>query len=87
MASPDKNNEKDHEPNEQGFAGDAKAPKLSSAEISEGESIAIPAGDLTQALTDGVDQAMERRRDKGGSSTEDDEPHEKRHLFRRHHEN
>ncbi len=50
----------DHEPNEFGFSGGATAPQPEperrSAEEAEGESIAVPSGDLTGAVTDGIDE-------------------------------
>ena len=51
-----------NEPNEFGFAGDATAPQPESGSTgstgeSFGESVAVPAGDLTGAITGAIDQA------------------------------
>jgi hypothetical protein len=60
-------------PNEFGFAGDATAPqpeptRESAAEI-EGENIAVPAGDLTGALTDAIDEMTGQNDDEETSRT------------------
>jgi len=61
MGQPE-NDEPQHEPNEYGFAGGATAPEpeLSDREVSEGEEIAIPSGDITGALVAAIDDAMDR---------------------------
>jgi hypothetical protein len=47
-----------NEPNQFGFAGGATAPEPAreSPAESEGEDIAVPAGDLTGAMSDGLDE-------------------------------
>ena len=52
-----------HQPNEFGFAGGAIAPEpepdhRTATEV-EGESIAIPSGDLTGAITHAIEEATE----------------------------
>nr|WP_296068667.1 hypothetical protein [uncultured Actinoplanes sp.] len=55
------------EPNEFGFSGGATAPEpeRDRGEDNYGESIAVPAGDLTGAITAAIDEAV-------GSDDEDD---------------
>lgn len=50
------------EPNQFGFAGGATAPQPTE-EPAEGygESIAVPAGDLTEAISEAIDEVTERR--------------------------
>jgi len=52
------------QPNEFGFAGGATAPQPEpdhrTAEEVDGESIAVPAGDLTGAITHAIEDATER---------------------------
>ena len=49
-----------NEPNEFGFGGGATAPQPESerepADRADGEDIAVPAGDLTGSVTDGIDE-------------------------------
>ncbi|MCY1144929.1 hypothetical protein OWR29_43620 [Actinoplanes sp. Pm04-4] len=54
--------EQEHdEPNEFGFAGGATAPEPErGTEEGYGESIAVPAGDLTGAITGAIEEATER---------------------------
>ncbi|WP_250003223.1 hypothetical protein [Actinoplanes sp. M2I2] len=54
--------EQEHdEPNEFGFAGDGTAPEPERGTgESFGESVAVPAGDLTEAISDGIDEATTR---------------------------
>jgi hypothetical protein len=51
-----------HEPNEYGFAGDGTAPEPAPERRDEvdGDDIAIPAGDLTGAVSDAIDEATVR---------------------------
>ncbi len=53
-----------NEPNEFGFSGGATAPQpdpdRESAAETEGERIAVPADDLTGAISDGIDDATHR---------------------------
>ena len=55
------------QPNEFGFSGGATAPQPEPdhrpAEEVDGESIAVPAGDLTGAITHAIDEATDRRHD------------------------
>ena len=48
-----------NEPNEHGFAGDPSGPEPArdrdSAEHAQGEDVAVPAGDLTGAVTDALE--------------------------------
>jgi hypothetical protein len=57
-----------HEPNEEGFAGDPSTPEPEPdrrpADEVVGESIAVPAGDLTGALSEAIE-------DVSGSNDED----------------
>jgi hypothetical protein len=52
-----------NEPNEFGFAGGATAPQpeptRESVEDGQGESIALPAGDITGAITEAIDELTE----------------------------
>jgi len=52
------------QPNEFGFAGGATAPEPEpdrrTAEEVDGESIAVPAGDLTGAITHAIEDATDR---------------------------
>jgi hypothetical protein len=52
------------QPNEFGFAGGATAPEPEpdqrTADQVDGESIAVPAGDLTGAITHAIEDATER---------------------------
>ena len=54
-----------NQPNEYGFAGDATAPQpepdRTPVEEVDGERIAVPAGDLTGAITHAIDDMTERR--------------------------
>jgi len=43
--------QKEHRPDE---------PGLTDAEISEGEDIAVPSGDITEAITEAVDDVVDR---------------------------
>ncbi|MEV0718726.1 hypothetical protein [Asanoa sp. NPDC050611] len=60
--------EQPNEPNEFGFAGGATGPEpnLSEDEVSEGEEIAVPAGDITGAIVSAIeghdDEDEENRR-------------------------
>ena len=60
-----------NEPNEFGFAGAGTAPEpeptTESSDEAQGESIAVPAGDLTGAITGAIDQLTEKRDDEPGS--------------------
>ncbi|GAA1860231.1 hypothetical protein [Asanoa iriomotensis] len=49
--------EQPNEPNEFGFAGAATGPEpnLSEDEVSEGEEIAVPAGDITGAIVTAIE--------------------------------
>ena len=49
--------EEPNEPNEFGFAGAATGPEpnLSEDEVSEGEEIAVPAGDITGAIVSAIE--------------------------------
>jgi hypothetical protein len=53
-----------NEPNEFGFSGGATAPQpdreRAQDETAEGEDIAVPAGDLTGSITDGIDEMTHR---------------------------
>ena len=50
-----------NEPNEFAFSGGATAPQPSrEQDESDGENIAVPAGDLTGALSDGIDDMTQR---------------------------
>jgi hypothetical protein len=55
------------QPNEFGFAGEATAPEPEpdhrTAKEVDGESIAVPAGDLTGAITHALDDATEHHPD------------------------
>jgi hypothetical protein len=55
------------QPNEFGFAGGATAPQpkptRESIEEVEGESIAVPAGDITGAITEAIDELTEHNDD------------------------
>ena len=61
-------------PNEFGFAGAATAPEpeeTPGSEESMGESIAVPAGDLTGAITEAIEEFTDRDDDSGkGATTE-----------------
>jgi len=52
-------------PNEFGFAGEGTAPQpeptTESDDEAQGESIAVPAGDLTGAITSAMDEVTEKR--------------------------
>ncbi|MCO8272460.1 hypothetical protein M1L60_17840 [Actinoplanes sp. TRM 88003] len=49
------------EPNEFGFAGGATAPEpVKEPAEGYGENIAVPAGDLTGAITEAIEEATER---------------------------
>jgi hypothetical protein len=56
-----------NEPNEHGFAGDPSGPEPArepkSAEDAHGEEIAVPAGDLTGALTEALEPGRDDSRD------------------------
>jgi hypothetical protein len=53
-----------NQPNEYGFAGGATAPepekRTEPIEEVDGESVAVPAGDLTGAITEAIDELTER---------------------------
>ena len=53
-----------NQPNEYGFAGGATAPEPMKTpepiEEVDGESVAVPAGDLTGAITEAIDELTER---------------------------
>ena len=53
------------QPNEYGFGGAATAPQPEpqpkSTEEVDGESVAVPAGDITGAITEALDDLTERR--------------------------
>lgn len=53
------------QPNEFGFAGGATAPEPQpdrrTQEEIDGEAIAVPSGDLTGAITEAIDETIERR--------------------------
>jgi hypothetical protein len=55
------------QPNEFGFAGGATAPEPEpdhrTAKEVDGESIAVPAGDLTGAITHAIDEVTDREHD------------------------
>ncbi|MCU7726761.1 hypothetical protein ODJ79_23775 [Actinoplanes sp. KI2] len=55
------------QPNEFGFSGGATAPQPEpdhrKAEDVDGESIAVPSGDLTGAITHAIEDATEHRHD------------------------
>ena len=63
--------EEPNEPNEFGFAGAATGPEpnLSEDEVSEGEEIAVPAGDITGAIV----SAIEGDRESDENDNRDDE--------------
>ncbi|MEV4537196.1 hypothetical protein AB0J82_25795 [Asanoa sp. NPDC049518] len=54
--------EEPNEPNEFGFAGGATGPEpnLSDDEVSEGEEIAVPAGDITGAIVSAIEGDRDR---------------------------
>jgi hypothetical protein len=54
-----------HQPNEYGFggAGTAPEPEPTRTDTADGEGIAVPAGDLTGAITGAMDEITERRDD------------------------
>ena len=61
----DSQNQDHDEPNEFGFAGGATAPEPErGSEESYGESIAVPAGDITGAVSAAIDDATTRDDDK-----------------------
>jgi hypothetical protein len=49
-----------HEPNEEGFAGEPTTPGPSGTDESWGADIAIPAGDITGAVTEAIEGATGR---------------------------
>jgi hypothetical protein len=53
------------QPNEYGFGGEGTAPQPepTPSETVDGESIAVPAGDLTGAITGAMDEITERDHD------------------------
>lgn len=55
----------EHEPNEYGFSGGATAPEpeIKPIEKVDGESIAVPAGDITGAITHAIEEATEHHDD------------------------
>ncbi len=55
-------NNEPNEPNEFGFGGGATAPQPNRDRESadDGEDIAVPAGDLTQSVSDGIDDMTQR---------------------------
>jgi hypothetical protein len=58
----------ENRPNTQGFAGEGTGPEPGGPtddEVAEGEAIAVPAGDLTGALTGSIDEIVERDADDG----------------------
>jgi hypothetical protein len=60
------NREEPNEPNEFGFAGGATGPEpnLSEDEVSDGEDIAVPAGDITGAIVSAIEGGRERDEDR-----------------------
>jgi hypothetical protein len=52
----------ENRPNEYGFAGDGTAPQpeRTATDEGDGEDIAVPAGDLTGAITGAIDEAVAR---------------------------
>ncbi|MEU4423966.1 hypothetical protein AB0F81_25330 [Actinoplanes sp. NPDC024001] len=57
--SPQEQPRETNEPNEFGFAGEATAPQPEPAGDVDGESIAIPSGDITGAVTEAVEELSE----------------------------
>lgn len=52
----DDRTELSNEPNEEGFGGDPTTPEPHrEPDVPEGEDVAVPAGDLTQATTDALE--------------------------------
>ena len=75
MGEPENNEPNDepeepNEPNEFGFAGAATGPEpnLSEEEASEGEEIAVPAGDITGAIVSAIEGDRERDEDRDEES-------------------
>jgi hypothetical protein len=56
-----------NEPNEFGFAGGATGPqpepRMEPIEEVDGDSVAVPAGDITGAITEAIDEMTEQRDD------------------------
>ncbi|HET6478420.1 MAG TPA: hypothetical protein VFG35_00055 [Actinoplanes sp.] len=53
------------EPNQFGFSGAATAPEpVEEPAEGYGESIAVPAGDLTEAISEAIDEVTERREER-----------------------
>ncbi|SNT62968.1 hypothetical protein SAMN05421812_114239 [Asanoa hainanensis] len=69
MGEPEERDEEPNEPNEFGFAGAATGPEpnLSEDDVSEGEEIAVPAGDITGAIVSAIEG------DHGSDSDEDEQ--------------
>jgi len=65
----DERNDEPNEPNEDGFAGDPTTPQPDpgpdDAALAEGESIAVPSGDLTGPITEALENL-------GGRDDDDD---------------
>ncbi|GIF67718.1 hypothetical protein Ais01nite_57530 [Asanoa ishikariensis] len=66
MGDPKERDEEPNEPNEFGFAGAATGPEpnLSEEEASEGEEIAVPAGDITGAIVSAIEGGRDEDDDK-----------------------
>jgi hypothetical protein len=64
MATEHDSTDEANEPNEYGFAGDATAPEpereTKPAEGADGERVAVPAGDLTGAITGALEDSLVR---------------------------
>jgi hypothetical protein len=60
----DERNDEPNEPNEAGFGGDPSTPTpdpgADDPALAEGESIAVPAGDLTGAITEAIEGLGDR---------------------------
>ncbi|MBG0561580.1 hypothetical protein [Actinoplanes aureus] len=52
-----------NEPNEFGFAGEGTAPQPEPIGAVDGESIAVPAGDLTGAITEAIEELSDHDED------------------------
>ena len=72
----DERTDETNEPNEYGFAGAATTPTpeptTRSREEVDGESIAIPSGDLTGALTEAIEELGERHPDDHNDNDDND---------------
>ena len=72
MTSEARETDQPNEPNEFGFSGGATAPepepeKRPAGEV-DGESIAVPGGDLTGAISQAIEEATERQPDEDEES-------------------